>query len=116
MKPHQYEKRKHRRIKTHIKADIYIYSYYEPKFLGKGIISNLSAGGVKFESTDDINEDKELLITFFLPNGRKYYNIRARIVRKLKDAFVFAYGMKFFEMKLLDRIRIIFFTGRKEEN
>ena len=115
MKPHGYEKRRNKRVKTHIKADIYIYSYYNPKFLGKGIISNLGGGGVKFETTDDLDEDEDLLITFFLPNGRKYYNIRSRIARKQKDAFVYSYGLRFYEMKLLDRIRIMFFTGRKKE-
>lgn len=116
MKPQEYEKRRHKRVNAHIKADIYVYSYYDPKILGKGIISNLSAGGVKFESSDDINEDEDLLITFFLPNGKKYYNIRSRIVRKQKVSFVFTYGMKFIEMKLMDKIRMIFFARREKED
>jgi c-di-GMP-binding flagellar brake protein YcgR len=99
------ERRRHKRIRTNVIADIYIYSYFSPKFLTKGVITDLSVGGVKVEASSLIDEE-DLLITFFLKGDRKFYNLRGRIIRTTKDSLVFAYGIRFMEIKASDKLKI----------
>ena len=101
----EYERRKHKRIRTNYLADIYLYSYFSPKFLTKGVITDLSISGIKIEAHSSI-KDVDLLITFTLPGDEKFYNIRGRVIRDIKESFTHIYGIKFVDMKFKDKLKI----------
>lgn len=109
-----YEKRKHSRIDIVLTADVFRFSHYEPKFLGKGVITDLGIGGMKIETNDVIDEKEELLIKFFLPEGVYFDNIRGKIVRTRKESFTFTYGIRFIEMKFRDKFRIWRFSVKNK--
>jgi hypothetical protein len=107
-----FEKRRHERINTIIRADLFTFSQYDPRFVGKGVITDIGIGGMKLETNDVIEEGEDLLIKFFLPRGQYFDNIRGRIVRTQKDSFTFIYGIRFIDIKFLDKIKIWLFTKR----
>ena len=109
-----YEKRRHARIDIVLTADLFRFGNYNPKFLGKGIITDLGIGGMKIETNDVISEEEELFIKFFLPNGAYFDNIRGKIMRTQKVSFTYTYGIRFIEIKLRDKFRIWRFTIRNK--
>jgi hypothetical protein len=78
--------------------------------IGKGIITDLSLCGIKFESNNLLEEDEYYLVSFFLPGSSYYFNIKTRIARRIKNNLVIEYGMRFFDLNFLGKIRIWLFV------
>ena len=102
------KRRKYRRIKAIIMADL--FSLPEEVLIGKACITDLSLGGMRIETNEALRVGDVLLIKFLLPNGQYFDKIRGRIVRTSKESFTFTYGIKFTEISLIDRIKLWLFS------
>ena len=98
------EKRRHKRLKTIILADIYAIN--GNRLLGRGCITDISAGGVQIETREPVTVDEEFILKFYLPNGTSFDKIKGVIVRRNKESFTYLYGIKFTEISFSDRVKI----------
>jgi c-di-GMP-binding flagellar brake protein YcgR len=102
------KRRKYRRIKATIMADL--FSLPDGMSVGRACITDLSLGGMKIETSEPLKTGDMFLIKFSLPNGQYFDKIRGRIVRTSKESFTFTYGIKFTEISLIDRIKLWLFS------
>lgn len=86
----------------------------------KGVTVNLSGGGMSFLSIKDMEMESILNITFSLPSGVVYKDIKSKIKRKEKvgqnEKTRLSYGIEFLEMdeKMRDLIIVYLFELQRE--
>lgn len=108
-----YEKRKHLRVNTIVKVDV--FNYYSGKFISSGYITDIGIGGLRIEANEHINDEDDVLLKFILTNGHFFENLRGRIIRTGKESFTYFYGIKFIDVSLRDRVRLWFFSKKMEK-
>jgi c-di-GMP-binding flagellar brake protein YcgR len=91
------------RIDTVILADVADTVH---SITGRGCIVDLSMGGMKIETKDNLDRADYVDVTFALPNGTTFRRIRGRIMRKTKGTLTFIYGIRFVEISMWDRFKI----------
>ncbi|MGM0508386.1 MAG: flagellar brake protein [Fusobacteriota bacterium] len=86
----------------------------------KGISVDLSGGGIYFWSNKDVEETKEVEVSFDLPDNSCYKNVKSNIVRKDKldknHKANFGYGIKFLDIGKKDRDNIISYLFELQRN
>ncbi|TDT72253.1 c-di-GMP-binding flagellar brake protein YcgR [Hypnocyclicus thermotrophus] len=89
------ERRKYRRLTLRIEIDI-----LKGNKNYKGLMENISLGGIAFMSSYNFDPSDIIYITFTLPNGVIYKNIKAEIKFKKTTDFpkIKEYGTKFIEL------------------
>jgi len=108
------EKRKHYRNYVLLSIEI-IPSGYEGMYL-KGIIHNISSGGMAVLTDKQISINEIVYISFTLPNGEVMENIQAGVVRSEKIGEKYNLGLLF--MNLMDKQKLIdefIFNSKKKK-
>ena len=69
-------------------------------------ITDISAGGMQIETSEEIKAADEFVINFTLPNGSEVKNIVGKIMRHTKTSFTEVYGIKFIKIKFFAKMKI----------
>ncbi len=99
-----FEKRKSKRLSTVILADLYTLDM--KAIQARGCITDISVGGMQIETNEPIDVQGEFAMTWYLPNGMSFRNIRGEIRRTAKETFTYVYGIQFTNIRFYDRLRI----------
>lgn len=95
-------KRKHPRFNVTIKADIYLA---ESSILqGKGIVIDISLGGLCIESTAELHLYSTLIIHLKL--DPEIFTFEGEILRKEQKGPVFSYGVKYKGLNLFAKFKL----------
>ena len=99
------ERRRHRRYIANSEAELFAFSVETPRFIGKGLVTDISFGGLRFESNFEF-EQEDILLKFYLPGDRKLFAVRCRKVRTGKEPTRLIYGLKIYEALFTEKIRL----------
>jgi c-di-GMP-binding flagellar brake protein YcgR len=102
------EKRRNPRIDTLIVTDV---SAKLNSIVTRGCIVDLSKGGMKIETNENLDKVSYVHLTFTLPDGQIIKELRAKIVRKIKSALTYTYGIQFRDINIFDLLKITRFIN-----
>ena len=93
------EKRKHRRLRTMIMADVYNGETFELE--GKGFVSDLSESGIAFETNLKLDKKKSFFMRLNVP-----LEVVCEILHIDEKDGVYQYGVKFIKLEMSDAIKL----------
>ena len=99
------ERRKYKRYIANSEAELFAFSVETPRFIGKGVVTDISLGGLRFESNIEFPHD-DVLVKFYLPGYMKLFAIRCLRVRTGKEPNRFVYGFKVSEARFSEKVRL----------
>jgi hypothetical protein len=104
------EKRKHPRVVY--TANVDILPTANRRILYKGLIKNISLGGIAVETERDLLVGSEHKVSFFLPDKK---NIKAvgNIVWEYKDKHSNYYGVQFKSLGFFHKLKLKWFISKK---
>ena len=105
------ERRKHKRVKFDAVVDLKA-SDSAYRYISKGSVKDISLGGLKFESCQELSI-KDVVLSFGNGSFLGGSEIKGRIIRVVKDKLTYLYGVEFQELKLWEKVKIWYKTTTK---
>lgn len=99
------ERRKHKRYQANAEAELFNLSLEIPRSIGKGAVTDISLGGLRFESNVEFAPNN-VLIKFSLPGDKKLYSIKCIRVRARKEPNRLIYGLKIYEARVIEKLKL----------
>ena len=80
---------------------------------GRGIIVNVSLGGIQVETNENFLKNEEIMLGFPLPNGDIVEFIKCKVKWFLKSQFGNKLGAKFTMLRIFDKKKIKNFVNKE---
>ncbi|MFH1957583.1 MAG: PilZ domain-containing protein [bacterium] len=103
MDPRKNVKRKYDRVKDTVLLDVYKPGAFEEK--SKACLTDIGMGGVGFESSSQFNKGDKIDLVFTLENGDEYV-LEGVIIRVVRAAVTYSYGVEFVLTSFFTRVRL----------
>ena len=97
------ERRRSLRVGVRILIDVFLLGELSTR--SRGVISDISLGGMALETTEDLRLGDALILRFSL-DAKNFFDLKGKILRKEKQPGTLKYGIKFTKIGLIEKIRL----------
>jgi len=97
------ERRRFKRVGVSIFIDVFVQG--DLKTRGRGVISDLSLGGMALETKEDLGIGNVLILRFNL-DANNLIDLKGKIVRKEKQPALIKYGIQFIKIGFFVKLKL----------